>query len=93
MPDNPNTDSIVEQPWLDFDDWEIAFRPYEGNTDAALMLGVNLTILQSHIAQLGTINEAIGELEATLEAQIPTHEVSRCFLHPVLTISAGQTER
>jgi len=68
MPDDPNTDSVIEHPWLDFDDWEIAFRPFEGHPDAALLLGVNLTILQSHITEPGTINEAIGEIDAALEA-------------------------
>jgi hypothetical protein len=68
MQDDPNTDSIIEHPWLDFDDWEIVFRPYEGHPDAALMLGVNLTILQSHIAEPELAKEAIGEVDAALEA-------------------------
>ncbi len=68
MPDNDNTDTVIEHPWLDFDDWEIVFRPYEGHPEAALMLGVNLTILQSHVAEPGTINEAIGELDVRIEA-------------------------
>ena len=68
MPDNDNTDQVIEHPWLDFDDWNFVFQPYEGHPDAALMLGVNLTILQSHIAEPGTISEAISELEFALEA-------------------------
>jgi hypothetical protein len=68
MPNNDNTDQVIEHPWLDFDDWEIVFRPYEGNPDAALMLGVNLTILQSHIAEPELAREAIGEVDAALEA-------------------------
>lgn len=68
MPEDPNTDSLIEHPWLDFDDWNIVFQPYAEHPDAALMLGVNLTILQSHITEPGTINEAIGEIDAALEA-------------------------
>ena len=68
MPDNDNTDQVIEHPWLDFDDWEIVFRPYEGHPDAALMLGVNFTILQSHIAEPELAKEAIGEVDAALEA-------------------------
>ena len=68
MPDDPNTDEVIEHPWLDFDDWNIVFQPYEGHPEAALMLGVNLTILQSHITEPETISEAISELEFALEA-------------------------
>lgn len=68
MPEHDNTDQVIEHPWLDFDDWEIVFRPYEGHPDAALMLGVNLTILQSHVAEPELIKEAIGELDAAMEA-------------------------
>jgi hypothetical protein len=68
MPDDPNTDEVIEHPWLDFDDWNIVFQPYEGHPNAALMLGVNLTILQSHIAEPELAKEAVGELEFALEA-------------------------
>ena len=66
MPDNDNTDSVIEHPWLDFDDWEIALRPYEGNPEAALMLSVNFAILQSHITP-DLIKEATEELDRALE--------------------------
>ncbi len=68
MPDNDNTDQVIEHPWLDFDDWNIVFQPYEGHPDAALMLGVNLAILQSHVAEPELIKEAIGEIDAAMEA-------------------------
>src|SRR5688572_5651402 len=67
MPEHDNTDQVIEHPWLDFDDWEIVFRPYEGHPDTALMLGVNLAILQSHVAEPELIKEAIGELDVALE--------------------------
>ena len=67
MPDNDNTDSVIEQPWLDIEDWEIALRPYEGDPDAALMLSTNLAILQSHLAEPELIKEAHQELDRALE--------------------------
>jgi hypothetical protein len=67
MPDNDNTDSVIEQPWLDIEDWEIALHPYHGNPDAALTLSTNLAILQSHIAEPGMINEAVEEINRALE--------------------------
>lgn len=68
MPDNDNTDQVIEHPWLDFDDWNIVFQPFEGNPDAALMLSVNLAILQSHLAEPELIKEAHEELDRAMEA-------------------------
>lgn len=63
MPNNPNTDDIAEQPWLDVADWEIAFVPYEDRPDAAHVLSMNLTVLKSHISE----PEAIAELDRALD--------------------------
>lgn len=66
MPDNDNTDTVIEHPWLDVEDWEIALRPYEGNPDAAVMLSINLAILQSHVAEPSLHTEALEEIDRAL---------------------------
>jgi|SRR5687768_15278244 len=68
MPNNRNTENITEHPWLDAEDWEIALQPYAGDPDAALVLGVNFAVLQSHIAEPDKINEAIEELDRAMSA-------------------------
>lgn len=67
MPDKNNTDSVIEHPWLDIEDWEIALRPYQSDPDAALMLSTSLAILQSHLAEPELIKEAHEELNRALE--------------------------
>ena len=68
MLDNPNTDNVSEQPWLDAEDWEIALQPYAGNPDAALVLAIHFTLLKSRIAdQPINLAEAISELDRGVE--------------------------
>src|SRR5688500_18832788 len=61
--DNDNTDTVIEHPWLDVEDWEIPLRPYEDNPDAAVMLSINLAILQRHVAEPSLHSEAIEEID------------------------------
>jgi|SRR5687767_5653520 len=68
MPNNRNTENITEHPWLDAEDWEIALEPYEGNPDAALVLGVNFAVLRSHLSEWTTVNEAIAEIDRAMSA-------------------------
>lgn len=37
---------------LDREDWEIAFRPFEGNTSAALRMAFNVATLRQELASL-----------------------------------------
>jgi len=76
MPNNPNTES----PWLDTEDWEIAFAPYSDNHRAALLLGYNFMMLKGYlVAEPVMIQEAIESLDHAFEAlfqHTEFHEVS-----------------
>ena len=50
MPDNPITDT--ESPYLDDEDWRIAFESFEGNPRAALTLGFHLAELKRLVSEL-----------------------------------------
>jgi hypothetical protein len=50
MPDNPITDT--ESPYLDDEDWQIAFEPFEGKPRAALTLGFHLAELKRLVSDL-----------------------------------------
>src|SRR5688572_33487885 len=79
MPNNRNTDNVVEHSWLDAEDWEIALQPYDANPDAALLLSVNLSQLRNHITESTAINEAMAELDRAIEVLFlhsQFHEVS-----------------
>ena len=64
MQDNPNTDNVTESPWVDTQDWTIAFEPYDEFPDAAHTLSVNLALVRTHISsEPRKIKEAIAELD------------------------------
>ena len=68
MLDNPNTDNVSEQPWLDAEDWEIALQPYAGNPDAALVLAVHFTVLKNHLnAEPINLEETLNEIDLAVE--------------------------
>ena len=66
MPDNVNTDAEIS--YLDDEDWQIAFEPYEGKPQAALTLGFHFTELKRLIdglmkhQALAAIDRAIDHL-------------------------------
>ena len=64
MPDNVNTDT--ESPYLDDEDWQIAFDPYEGNPRAALTLGFHLAELKRLVSDLKK-HEAITALDNAID--------------------------
>ena len=69
MQDNPSTDNTnaeTENPYLDLEDWQIAFEPYEGNPQAALTLGFRLTELKQLIHDLD-MHEALQEIEVAID--------------------------
>lgn len=72
MSDNPNTNKPSEQPPLDAEDWELAFEPYEGNTDAALNMGFNLMVMKSYLSyEPAKIQEVLEGIDHALEALYP----------------------
>src|SRR5215204_176770 len=69
MQDNVNTDdtdSENDSPYMDAEDWQIAFEPYEGNAQAALTLGFLLTELKLSITDLD-MHEALGEINVAID--------------------------
>ena len=71
MPDNPITDNtdaenVTVTEYLDPEDWQIAFEPYEGNPQAALTLGFQLTELKQCIRDLD-MHEALQEIEVAID--------------------------
>ena len=64
MQNNPNTDS--ESPYLDNEDWRIAFEPYEGHPQAALTLGFHLTELKRLIDGLKK-HDALAAIELAID--------------------------
>ena len=67
MPNNRNTDNPTESPWLDTEDWTIAFEPYDEYPEAAHTLSMNLALLRTHISsEPSNIKEAIEELDRAI---------------------------
>ena len=77
MSDNPNKQH--ENPPLDAEDWEDAFAPYAGHTEAALMLGYNLVVLLSYIKveplEIDAAAEALERAITVLYQHTQFHEV------------------
>jgi hypothetical protein len=69
MQDNANTDdtdSETDSPYIDEEDWQIAFQPYEGEPQAALTLGFLLTELKQSIRDLD-MHEALGAIDEAID--------------------------
>jgi hypothetical protein len=67
MPDNPITDSETESPYVDAENWQIAFEPYEGEPQAALTLAYQLAELKRSIASLN-MHEAIAGIDQAIDS-------------------------
>ena len=67
MQDNPNTDSETESSYVDAENWQIAFEPYEGQPQAALTLAYELAELKRSIANLN-MREAIAKLDQAIDS-------------------------
>ncbi len=80
MQEDPTTDTQLYPLDVDRGDWELAFKPYEGNPDAALTLGFNLAELRTHLDSLLIKPRPVMEaLDHALEALFPFtgfHEAS-----------------
>ena len=64
MPEDVTTD--IEISYLDDEDWQIAFEPYEGHPQSALTLGFHLTALKRHIDGLRK-HQALEALERAID--------------------------
>ena len=64
MQDNPITDT--ETPYLDEEDWQIALKPYEGNPQAALTLGIHLVELKQRINDLN-MHDALEAIDVAID--------------------------
>ena len=75
MHDNANTDNTdtqTERFDLDRDDWELALKPYEGNPRAALLLGLNVAVLRTHLnSQLIKSRSVMEALDLAMEVLFP----------------------
>jgi hypothetical protein len=72
MQDNPNTDHRSPRFDVDYDDWELAFKPYEGHPHAALLLGYNVAVLRKHLdSQLIKSRPVMEVLDLALESLFP----------------------
>jgi len=80
MQDNPSTDNHTRQLLMDKEDWEVAFKPYEGRPSDALTLGSKLGMLRAYLdAQTIQCRQAIKALDLALEILFPFtsfHDVS-----------------
>ena len=66
MQKNANTNPENDSPYIDAEDWQIAFEPYEGNPQAVLTLGYLLTELKRYIIDLD-MHEALGEINVAID--------------------------
>jgi hypothetical protein len=64
--DNTDTENVTVTDYLDPEDWQIAFEPYEGQPQAALTLGFRLTELKQSIRDLD-MHEALQEIELAID--------------------------
>lgn len=72
MQDNPNTENYG---LTDSEDWELAFKPYEGEPYAALQLGFNVAMLRMHLEeQLFKCPLVIEALDLAMEVLFPFTE-------------------
>ena len=64
MPDNPSTDA--ESPYLDDEDWQIAFEAFAGKPRAALRLGYHLAELKRLVGDLKK-HQAIDAIDRAID--------------------------
>lgn len=65
MPDNRTTDSEIS--YLDDEDWQIAFEPFEGHPRAALTLAFHLTELKRYVNGL-RMNQAASAIDRAIDS-------------------------
>lgn len=60
------TQTESETPYLDEEDWQIALKPYEGNPQAALTLGIHLVELKQRINDLN-MHDALDAINVAID--------------------------
>jgi len=87
----PENDLESENTFLDAEDWQIAFEPYQGHPQAALTLGFHLTELKRQIEglrmqdALAAIDLAIDQLYERSEFRSVSREMFRTAVKGQLT--------
>jgi hypothetical protein len=80
MQDDATTDDHTPHLLMDREDWEIAFKPYEGHQSDALTLGCKMGMLRAYLdAQTIQCRDAIAAIDLALEILFPLtsfHEAS-----------------
>ena len=89
MSDNPNKET--ENPPLDHEDWQDAFEPYAGQTDAALMLGFNFKVLLSYLTvEPIAIELAVEGIERAIDALYPHTQFHQMCHEMFLKVVGGE---
>lgn len=55
-----------DSPYLDEEDWQIALKPYEGNPQAALTLGIHLVELKRRINDLN-MHDTLDAIDVAID--------------------------
>ena len=66
MQHNRITITETETPYLDAEDWQIALKPYEGNPQPALTLGIHLVELKQRINDLN-LHDALDAIDVAID--------------------------
>ena len=87
MPDDVNTSAEIS--YLDDEDWQIAFEPYEGKPQAALTLGFHLTELKRQINGLKK-QQALAAIERAIDCLYEHSDFRSVGREMFLTAIAGE---
>jgi hypothetical protein len=91
MQDNPNTDNETQHDLVDPEDWAIAFEAYEDKPDAALRLGLNLSMLRTELDGLLIKSQpALEALDDALEILFPFTSFHDASLDLFLRFTEGK---
>ncbi len=88
-----------ELSYLDDEDWQIAFEPYQGQPQAALTLGFHLTELKRQIKELrmqdalAALDRAVDQLYEHSEFRSVSREMFRTAVTGQLTTEQGEQLR
>jgi hypothetical protein len=87
MQENRTTDAQIS--YLDDEDWQIAFEPYEGNPQAALTLGFHLTELRRWIDGLMK-HKALAAIDRAIDCLYEHSDFRSVGRELFLTAIAGE---
>ena len=87
MPNDVNTDAVIS--YLDDEDWQIAFEPFEGHPQAALTLGFHLTELKRQIDGFKK-HDALAAVERAIDCLYEHSDFRRVSRELFLTAISGE---